>query len=355
MKSSFSDSNIGQHPMQRATILGRLKVLVFTHIPSPYQVELFNAVALNGSLNLTVAYMHRSVSTRSWKLNPLHHKHIFFEDHEKTTELQKKIDAADLVIWNFYQHPQIIKLMHYRADSNRPWCFWGERPGYHRLGMLGVVYRKLKLSVLHKYHVPIWGIGKWAIDKYQQEFGKDRLYLNVPYYSDLERFKSTASGLEKTDTTFLYSGSLSHRKGVDLLAAAFRELAKEIPSVQLIMMGSGSMQQQIADSLKECGNRVKFVGFQAWNELPRFYHQAHFLCVPSRYDGWGLVVPEGLAAGLPVISTDRTGAALEFIKNDQNGWVVPVDRKKPLYDFLCRISDSKREMPFTRRWRAYVL
>jgi len=46
------------------------------------------------------------------------------------------------------------------------------------------------------------------------------------------------------------------------------------------------------------------------------------LCVPSRYDGWGLVVPEGLASGLPVIASDRMGAALEFVESGRNGWLV---------------------------------
>jgi glycosyltransferase involved in cell wall biosynthesis len=52
-------------------------------------------------------------------------------------------------------------------------------------------------------------------------------------------------------------------------------------------------------------------------------HGADVLCVPSRYDGWGLVVPEGLASGLPVIATDRMGAALEFVENGRNGWLIP--------------------------------
>jgi glycosyltransferase involved in cell wall biosynthesis len=35
-----------------------------------------------------------------------------------------------------------------------------------------------------------------------------------------------------------------------------------------------------------------------------------------------LVVPEGLAAGLPVIATDRMGAALEFVETGRNGWLI---------------------------------
>ncbi len=48
-------------------------------------------------------------------------------------------------------------------------------------------------------------------------------------------------------------------------------------------------------------------------------------------DGWAVAVAEGLASGLPVISTDRTGAALEFIENNKNGWLIPAGDGDALY------------------------
>jgi glycosyltransferase involved in cell wall biosynthesis len=65
--------------------------------------------------------------------------------------------------------------------------------------------------------------------------------------------------------------------------------------------------------------------------LPREYASADVMCVPSRYDGWGLVVPEGLASGLPVIGTDRMGAALEFIETGRNGWLIPAADEGALF------------------------
>jgi glycosyltransferase involved in cell wall biosynthesis len=84
-------------------------------------------------------------------------------------------------------------------------------------------------------------------------------------------------------------------------------------------------------------DRVDFVGFRDWRELPGEYACADVLCVPSRYDGWGLVVPEGLAAGLPVIGTDRMGAALEFVETGRNGWLVPVGDGEAL---LCAMREA---------------
>jgi len=68
------------------------------------------------------------------------------------------------------------------------------------------------------------------------------------------------------------------------------------------------------------------------------YAGADVLCVPSRYDGWGLVVPEGLAAGLPVIGTDRMGAALEFVKSGVNGWLIRAGDEDALWGAMREAS-----------------
>ena len=91
----------------------------------------------------------------------------------------------------------------------------------------------------------------------------------------------------------------------------------------LRIVGEGELRESLVRMLHSVSERVEFVGFRDWDELPGEYSRADVLCVPSRYDGWGLVVPEGLASGLPVIATDRMGAALEFLETGRNGWLIP--------------------------------
>jgi glycosyltransferase involved in cell wall biosynthesis len=222
------------------------------------------------------------------------------------------------VVFNYYRHANAEWLIDGRDG---PWCFWGERPGFHQHAWAGRLLRKWKLSKLHATPTPIWGIGKFAVDEYRKEFGSQRAYYNLPYFSDLERFRSPVRE-EKSERVFLFSGSLIARKGIDLLVAAFARLVREIPNVRLRIVGDGE--------LRRVSERVTFVGFKDWHELPREYAAADVLCVPSRYDGWGLVVPEGLASGLPVIATDRMGAALEFVETGRNGWLIPAGDEEAL-------------------------
>jgi len=157
-----------------------------------------------------------------------------------------------------------------------------------------------------------------------KEFGRQHPYHNIPYFSDLRRFSNQDERHVAAEDrrVFLYSGSLILRKGVDLLARAFLRLRKEGANCELHVLGEGPLRGDLVDRLAPLSESVCFWGFKDWRELPQLYARADVLCVPSRYDGWALVVPEGLAAGLPVISTDRTGAALDLVRPGINGWIV---------------------------------
>ena len=296
-----------------------MKVLVLTDIPSPYQVELFNEIAAQGKCELEVAYLRGHDSQRQWKTAEITHDSMELSNGGMS-RARESVRRADLVVFNYYRHANAERLMDERARQGGPWCFWGERPGFHQPVWIGRLVRKWKLAKLHMSPVPIWGIGEFAIDGYRREFGSERDYFNLPYFSDLKRFEA-CDREQRRERVVLFCGSLIARKGVDLLASAFARL--EVANVRLKIVGDGPLRESLMQKLASVRERVEFVGFRDWQELPREYAAADVLCVPSRYDGWGLVVPEGLAAGLPVIATDRMGAALEFVRTRKNGWLIP--------------------------------
>lgn len=311
-----------------------VKVLVLTDCPSPYQVELFNEIEAHGSCTLEVAYLRSRDPNRQWKSATIRHESIELDSaQDGISRARDAAHDADLVVFNYYMHSHAERLINERAALGGPWCFWGERPGFHQPAWAGRLVRKWKLSKLHGSPVPIWGIGKFAVDGYRREFGSDRAYFNLPYFSDLQRFKGSTPE-EKQDRVFLFSGSLIARKGVDLLARAFVRLANEVGNVRLRIVGEGKLRESLSQTLRAVIDRVEFAGFRDWNELPNEYARADVLCVPSKYDGWGLVVPEGLASGLPVIATDRMGAALEFLETGRNGWLIPAGDEDAIFNAM---------------------
>jgi glycosyltransferase involved in cell wall biosynthesis len=300
-----------------------MKVFVLTDSPSPYQVELFNEIETQGGCELKVGYLRSRDPQRQWTRPDIRHQSIEMDGGSE--EAREAVRESDLVVFNYYAHSRAAELIGERASSGGPWCFWGERPGFRQEAWAaygGRLFRRWKLARLHGSSAPIWGIGKFAVDEYRREFGPQRSYFNLPYFSDLERF-GRARSRTGSERVVLFCGSLIERKGVDLMARAFAQLAADVPDVRLRIAGDGQLRESLAQVLRPVSDRVEFLGFKDWSELPELYASADVLCVPSRYDGWGLVVPEGLASGLPVIATDRMGAALEFVQTGVNGWLIP--------------------------------
>jgi glycosyltransferase involved in cell wall biosynthesis len=311
------------------------RVVVLTQLNSPYQVEFFNQIAHTGEYHLEVIYLTHRDKARQWTSPDIGHSHIILSErlHLRNNALESLVNA-DLAVFNYYVDAFAWKAIRARAATGKPWVFWGERPGFLQLGLLGMWLRRWALEPLHQTPAPIWGVGAFGIEGYRMEFGAGHSYQNVPYYSELRRFETAPSRSSAGLRTVLYSGSLIERKGVDLLARAFVEVAAENPLARFCIVGDGLMRPKLQEMLAHLADRVEWAGFQPWNKLPEFYARCSVFCFPSRYDGWGLALVEALASGLPVIGTDQTGSAVDLISHRRNGWLVKADDYESLVDAL---------------------
>ena len=88
-------------------------------------------------------------------------------------------------------------------------------------------------------------------------------------------------------------------------------------------------------------SRVSVEGFVQPADLPGLYAAADVFVLPSRHDGWGLVVNEALGAGLPIVVSDRVGAGRDLVKDGENGFVFPSEDVDALASCLARLAESK--------------
>src|SRR5262249_54647105 len=298
--------------------------------PSPYQVAFFNALAQLDRWKVLILYNRRSAKERTWQTISIPHEH-FFLDGTIGSEIVHEILDCDLAVFCGYRPAKVASLIKLRNRTGKAWVFWGERPGFRFPGWLGRQYRFWALREVRSVGVPVWGIGKWAVDGYRAELGREHPFLNLPYFSDLKPFLAIRRQFEPDQhCRFLFSGNFIRRKGVDLLISAFGRLMADGIDAELHLLGTGPLERAIKAQCSPFKSKVRLHGFKQSDELAAVYSQADVLCAPSRYDGWGLVVVEGLAAGMPVISTDRTGAARELIEQG-TGWIVPAGDEKGLF------------------------
>ena len=97
--------------------------------------------------------------------------------------------------------------------------------------------------------------------------------------------------------TVIFVGQWSFRKGVDVLVDAVRL----VPSARLVHVGA------LADVPFPKDEQFVHHDHVPQRQLPKFYQQSHVLVLPSREDGFGVVLSQALASGLTVVCTDKTG------------------------------------------------
>ncbi len=101
----------------------------------------------------------------------------------------------------------------------------------------------------------------------------------------------------------IFVGSLIRRKGVDLLQDAVQQLHARGCKVSVDVYGPGD-----GSSIVSKDGRICYRGTIPFGHAQRVIGQYDLLVLPSRYDGWGVVVNEALCAGVPVVCSDTTGA-----------------------------------------------
>lgn len=126
-----------------------------------------------------------------------------------------------------------------------------------------------------------------------------KLFRN-PYGVDIGMFMPAKPRASDGTTRFLYIGTWSLRKGCDLLAEAVQRLS----NVELVHVGA------ITDcAFPQSDTRFRHHGTVPQWQLPKFYAEADAFVLASREDGFGMVLGQALASGLPVIGTDHTGTS----------------------------------------------
>ncbi|MBN8420538.1 MAG: glycosyltransferase [Verrucomicrobia bacterium] len=314
-----------------------LPAVFVSKIPSPYMVELFDELARQGRCVPFVIYLSGAIPDRPWDRLPIHHEHLILDaTHGGWGEGMRRVLAAPLVVFSYYTHPFALIALHRRALTGGGMVYWGERPGFMRLGRLGRFMRRFLLYPLRRPQVPIWGVGEFGLEGYRREFGVARTYLNLPYASDLQPHLAVTRQKKNAgeELRFVFSGAFVPRKGVIRLAHAFVTLAQENARVRLVLLGDGPLRERLAHILEPVAGQVTWKGFVKWHDLPEAYAAGDILCLPSRYDGWGMVVVEALAAGMPVIATTQVGAARELVRPGETGWLVPPNDEAALLGAL---------------------
>lgn len=159
---------------------------------------------------------------------------------------------------------------------------------------------------------------QFAKNSFLQHNITENKIIHVPYGVDITKFYPTA----KPDKKFriIFCGNASLRKGIPYLLQAFFEL--RLPNTELYIIGPPA-PELIPCMKKYKADNIIWAGAFRENALLHEYAKGDVFCLPSIEDGFGLVIPQAMACGLPVICTTHT-AAVDIITEGQDGFVIPI-------------------------------
>jgi glycosyltransferase involved in cell wall biosynthesis len=107
----------------------------------------------------------------------------------------------------------------------------------------------------------------------------------------------------------LFVGRVSRAKGIDLLIAAARTVMRAAPEARFLIVGPDwGDRAEFERAVAAAGLRGMFVftGALSTADLRRAYRSADLMAFPSRYEAFGIVMIEAMAAGLPVVATNAS-------------------------------------------------
>lgn len=147
----------------------------------------------------------------------------------------------------------------------------------------------------------------------------------------------------RTSKTVLAVGRLVHTKGFDVLLNAWAEVAQRTPEWNLMIVGEGEERHALEAQREQLGlnNSVSLPG--AFLDITKAYAQASIFCLPSRYEGFGLVLIEAMAFGLPIVCTACETGPRELLRDACDAIMVPVDDCPALANALLRLISNRIE------------
>ncbi len=367
-----------------------MKFAILTSHPIQYQIPLFQELAKNSKIDLTVYFCWKAGSQKEyydkqfgrkivWDLSLLDGYNYKFLNNfslRSSSDFWGQINPG-IIVELIKNHPDALLVYGWNSFTNWlvftasfirkiPVFLHSENPLNQELlkSKWKIKIKKIILGALFKFISAFLYIGE-ENKKFYQYYGvpEEKLFF-VPYAVDNSRFIAVnkelriknyelrkKAGIGKSDVVILFVGKLIEKKRPMDLLKAYHQLiihnSKFI--IHLLFVGDGALRSELENYIKEHNlKNVHFTGFKNQTELPKYYAMADIFVLPSGVgETWGLVVNEAMCFSLPVIISDIVGCGKDLVKNEKNGYIFPVGDVKKIAEHLADlIKNPKRRKLF---------
>jgi glycosyltransferase involved in cell wall biosynthesis len=327
-----------------------LRVTVVSPEPTPYRSPLFDRVAVRPEVELTVIYAAETVANRTWSVEPRHRAEflrgrrlpgvhgVLRHDYPVTPGIARALARSN---------PDVVVASGWSTFPSQAAIAWSRTHGIpyvllvesHDLGPRSRWRRAVKGLVvpsIMRRAANVLVVGTAAresvIDRGAQPSAV-RVFANT---IDVEVWRERARLLRDRreqlradasyapeDVVVLSVARLVPEKGLHTLIRAAATTGDR--RIRVVVAGSGPGSRQLAELADALGVRLTLLGDLAEKALAEAYVSADVFALLSRHETWGVVVNEAAASGLPLLLSDRVGAAQDLVRDATNGFAVPAE------------------------------
>lgn len=317
--------------------------------PTPYNDYLFRTLSSDPEIRLTVYYEHDSSSSYPWT-SPFgggYDARYCLNSTGLNWPLYRfaalKPNALFLIGgWKCLGNLILLVLL---TITNARYALWTDTPNLIRKrNKVFAILRSALLSTLFRRATRVLGTGYPALSALREMGCPGEKLVNFPYFIDVTQHEPRYEPSDPTRTALVSVGRLSYEKGYDLALGALARLKKNGGVVfHYRIAGDGPERHRLEGLIREYGlsGDVECVGWLEPSQLRTFLSSGDGFLHPARHEPYGVAVLEAMAAGLVVIASDATTAAVDRIRNGENGFLHRAGDMEHLYSQLIGVLNMK--------------
>lgn len=254
--------------------------------------------------------------------------------------------------WN---HPLLVLAAVLARFRRVPILMWQERPGatWEATDLKKAIRIQLRRLLLPALFFPyrngtvVLGLGHKGVETFRKLSGGSPGHM-LPWPNPVADACLSEIHPRKRDDVvrFLFLGNFTRLKAVDLIARACENLWSSGRTFKMRYVGQGPLKDMLEEHVSKNQERAELFPFADRTTLIEHLKEADAVLLPSRRDGWGLPVHEGLAAGVPVIVSHACGA-VDLVASSGCGRAIMSDSEAALTEamsWIVDLSPAEREL-----------
>lgn len=242
--------------------------------------------------------------------------------------LREDIDIIDCCAFPYFslfscKLISIIKKIPLYSTWHEVWGknYWNQYLGWK--GFFGYFIEKLAITM----PTEVISVSQHTTSRLKNELSLKKTIYTIPNGIDTNLISKIKSKREKSD--IIYAGRLLQNKNINVVIRSIKLIKREMPRIKCLVIGDGP-EKNTLEALTHKLNlekNINFLGFlENQNDVYALMKSSKVFVLPSTREGFGIVVIEANACGIPVITINhKNNAAKQLVENGKNGYVCELN------------------------------